>query len=232
LECDEVGDGNLNLVFIVKRKAAASAAAELGEPRAVVVKQSLPYVRCVGESWPLTMDRAFFEHQALLAEAETCPKGSVPAVYHFSRPNGLIVMQYLAPPMMILRKGLIQGIRYPSIGRDMAMFCARNLFRTSGFRLTPKALRANVEFWSRNSDMCALTEQVIFTEPYIIAPNNRWTSPQLDNDKAEIEQDAELHLAVERYKHKFVTETQALLHGDLHSGSIMCKPENGKNYGH
>ena len=38
----EVGDGNLNLVFIVK-----------GPVGGVCVKQALPYVRLVGESWPL-----------------------------------------------------------------------------------------------------------------------------------------------------------------------------------
>ena len=38
-------------------------------PRAhVVVKQALPYVRCVGESWPLTLERAYFEYQALTEE--------------------------------------------------------------------------------------------------------------------------------------------------------------------
>jgi len=52
----------------------------------------------------------------------------------------------------------------------------------------------------------------------------------LDADKKAIENDFELILAAERYKNKFVTETQALIHGDLHSGSIMCVPEDGKTY--
>ncbi|MFI5033503.1 MAG: S-methyl-5-thioribose kinase, partial [Reyranellales bacterium] len=46
----EVGDGNLNLVFIVE-----------GPESGVVVKQALPYVRLVGESWPLSLRRSFFE---------------------------------------------------------------------------------------------------------------------------------------------------------------------------
>jgi 5-methylthioribose kinase len=40
----EVGDGNLNLVFIVK-----------GADGGIAVKQALPYVRLVGESWPLPL---------------------------------------------------------------------------------------------------------------------------------------------------------------------------------
>ena len=50
----EVGDGNLNLVFIVK-----------GARGGVAVKQALPYVRLVGESWPLPLSRAHYEHMAL-----------------------------------------------------------------------------------------------------------------------------------------------------------------------
>ena len=42
----EVGDGNLNLVFIVE-----------GNRDSVVVKQALPYVRLVGVSWPLPLER-------------------------------------------------------------------------------------------------------------------------------------------------------------------------------
>ena len=52
----EVGDGNLNLVFIVEGPAGG-----------VIVKQALPYVRLVGESWPLPLKRAFFEYHALIA---------------------------------------------------------------------------------------------------------------------------------------------------------------------
>ena len=39
----EVGDGNINFVYIVE-----------GPTGALCVKQSLPFVRCVGDSWPLT----------------------------------------------------------------------------------------------------------------------------------------------------------------------------------
>ena len=41
----EVGDGNLNLVFIVSSPQGA-----------LVVKQALPYVRLVGDSWPLPLN--------------------------------------------------------------------------------------------------------------------------------------------------------------------------------
>jgi len=64
----EVGDGNLNLVFIVKEEATG---------KSVVVKQALPYVRVVGESWPLSIDRTIFEANALEIQSKLA-KGLVP----------------------------------------------------------------------------------------------------------------------------------------------------------
>jgi 5-methylthioribose kinase len=221
LKCIEVGDGNLNLVFIVTNKK--------DESKQVIVKQALPYVRCVGESWPLTLERAFFEYKALCAQKQACPE-FVPSIYFFSKPHGLMVMQYLPPPNIILRKGLIQGIRYPSMARDMGVFCAKTLFSTSGFCLSATELRTQVEFWSTNREMCALTEQVVFLEPYMEASNNRWTSPQLDNDKKAIEGDIALKVAAARNKAKFVSLTQALIHADLHTGSVMCSPKKAQTF--
>jgi 5-methylthioribose kinase len=37
-------------------------------------------------------------------------------------------------------------------------------------------------------------------------------------------------LAAAGWKSKFVTLTQALIHADLHSGSVMCKPEEGQTF--
>jgi 5-methylthioribose kinase len=40
----------------------------------VCLKQSLPYVRCVGEGWPLSQDRARIEAEALQLEQKLCPE--------------------------------------------------------------------------------------------------------------------------------------------------------------
>ncbi|SQB42037.1 methylthioribose kinase [Citrobacter koseri] len=64
VEAQEVGDGNLNLVFKIFDTTGVSR---------IVVKQALPYVRCVGESWPLTLDRARLEAQTLVAHYQALP---------------------------------------------------------------------------------------------------------------------------------------------------------------
>src|SRR6516162_7431382 len=67
----EVGDGNLNLVFIVQ-----------GPGGSVCVKQALPYVRVAGASWPMTLERAFFEASYYSAVAP-CVGGLIPRIYHY-----------------------------------------------------------------------------------------------------------------------------------------------------
>ena len=76
--------------------------------------------------------------------------------------------------------------------------------------------------------MCALTEAVIFTEPYFDVAHNRWTSPQLDKDVQAFRNDLDLKKAIANLKAKFLNSTEALLHGDLHTGSVMVKEGGSK----
>ena len=52
----------------------------------------------------------------------------------------------------------------------------------------------------QNTELCRLTEQVIFTDPYYTAPVNRHTSPQLDAIVAALQQDDEAKAAATRLK--------------------------------
>jgi 5-methylthioribose kinase len=140
---------------------------------------------------------------------------------HFDKRNALIVMRYIEPPHIILRKSLIAGERVSSFAAHVGAFCARTLYGTSALALTGGVLRTKIAEWSRNKEMCALTEQVIFTDPYYESPINHWTAPQLDLYAAGIRNDTDLKLAAQFLKGKFLNSTQALLHADLHTGSVM-----------
>jgi 5-methylthioribose kinase len=207
-EVGEVGDGNLNFVFILR-----------GPCGSLCIKQAPPYVRCVGEDWPLTQDRVRIEAVALLQEARYCPE-HVPAVYQVDGPMCLIAMQYIPTPHVILRKGLVEGQVYPLLAKHVASFLSRTLFHTSLLAMSSDAFRTQARHFA-NTEMCRLTEQVIFTDPYFEARFNRHTSPQLDADAAALRVDVEAKAAAARLKACFVQKQQALLHGDLHTGSIM-----------
>ncbi|WP_018320161.1 S-methyl-5-thioribose kinase [Bradyrhizobium sp. WSM2793] len=204
----EVGDGNLNLVFIMK-----------GGRGGVAVKQALPYVRLVGESWPLPLSRAHYEYLALSRQAELAP-GLVPALLHHNEALALTVMELLEPHI-IMRKGLVAGTRYPGFVGDITTFMARTLFFTSDLALSAAEKKEGIAAFAGNHALCKITEDLIFTDPYRIAEQNRWTAPDLDALAASLRDDMELHVAISRLKLKFMASPEALLHGDLHTGSIM-----------
>ena len=60
----------------------------------------------------------------------------------------------------------------------------------------------------------------------MVCDNNRWTSPQLDDIAAAFRADAPLKRAVSRLKCKFMGSAEALIHGDLHTGSIMVTQDD------
>ncbi|RLM73246.1 methylthioribose kinase 1 [Panicum miliaceum] len=214
VEIKEVGDGNLNFVYIVKSSSGA-----------IVVKQALPYVRCVGDSWPMTRERAYFEASTLREHGRLCPEHT-PEVYHFDRAMSLMGMRYIEPPHIILRKGLIAGVEYPLLADHMSNYMAKTLFFTSLLYNNTTDHKKRVAEYCANVEMCRLTEQVVFSDPYRVSKFNRWTSPYLDKDAEAVREDDELKLEVAELKSMFIERAQALIHGDLHTGSIMVTPDS------
>ena len=125
LSVTEVGDGNLNLVFVASDREDPA--------RAVVVKQALPYLRVAGESWPLTRERMRFETQALRLYNTLCP-GLAPEVYDDDPEMSLVVMEYLAAHE-VMRRPLVARKRFPRFVDHITTFLATVLFRTSDFCL-------------------------------------------------------------------------------------------------
>jgi len=205
---EEVGDGNLNLVFIIK-----------GPNGGIAVKQALPYVRLVGESWPLPLSRSHYEYLALTHQARLAP-GLVPAVLHHNEALALVAMELLEPHI-IMRKGLVAGTTYPRFVEDITSFLARTLFFSSDLAATAAEKKEGIAAFAGNHALCKITEDLIFTDPYRVAEQNRWTSPWLDATAMAFREDLDAHVAISRLKLKFMGSPEALIHGDLHTGSIM-----------
>jgi 5-methylthioribose kinase len=211
----EVGDGNLNLVFIVE-----------GPKGDACVKQALPYVRLVGEDWPLDLRRAWFEHRAASIQSAHAP-GQIPELLHYDDQLYLIAMERCRPHA-IMRRGMVQGVVYPAFAGQIAEYLATTLYFTSDMALPAAEKKQLVAEFCGNTELCKITEDLIFTDPYMVCDRNRWTSPQLDDAAARVREDAALKRAVSALKLKFLSEAQALLHGDLHTGSIMVTEEDTK----
>lgn len=209
----EVGDGNLNFVYIVEGPAGS-----------LCLKQALPYVRLVGESWPLPLSRSHFEHSALVRQDKA--NGSVPEIYLYDPPQALIAMENLSTHV-IWRKALIARQRHETAANTMGDFLAETLFRTSDLALPAAEKKAEMALFSQNTALCKITEDLVFTDPYYDNELNRWTSPELDDTVADIRADPQWKASIQELKYMFLTRAEALVHGDLHTGSIMVGEAGG-----
>ena len=208
VDAQEVGDGNLNLVFKILDTQGVSR---------IIVKQALPYVRCVGESWPLTIDRARLEAQTLVEHYRHSPQHTV-KILHYDASLAVMVMEDLSD-YRIWRGELIRGQGYPQAAAQLGEYLAQTLFHTSDFWLHPHAKKALVADFI-NPEMCEITEDLFFNDPYQQHTRNSYPAA-LEEQVAALRHDSGLKLAVAQLKHRFLTQAEALLHGDIHSGSIF-----------
>ncbi|MGO4373180.1 S-methyl-5-thioribose kinase, partial [Paenibacillus sp. MCAF20] len=127
---------------------------------------------------------------------------------------------------VIMRQGLINGTRYPKFADDISTFMARTLFFTSDLGMNQQDKKNQVKSFI-NPDLCKITEDLIFDDPYTVSSNNSF-DPAIADAAEGLTKDSELHLEVAILRDKFLTNAQALLHGDLHTGSIFVTPESTK----
>lgn len=211
LIAEEIGDGNLNLVFRIRENG-----------HSVILKQALPYLRVAGESWPLTLDRVRIEADAIEVQ-EQYVSGLVPKILHRNNDMALMVMEDLHP-LEVMRGGTIRMKKYPEFSEHISTFMANMFFYTSELYMTSLEKKALVKKFL-NPELCDITEKLIFTDPYYDAESNI-INPALKPylEKVFWKKDA-LRLEASKMKYKFLTEAQSLLHGDFHTGSIFASEE-------
>ncbi len=206
----EIGDGNLNFVFIVK--------SQKNPKKALIVKQAVPYLRCAGESFPLSRNRMSFEIRALLSYEKLTPS-LVPKIYHKDEEMSLVIMEYLREHI-IFRQGLMESKYYDNFCEHISTFLACNLFYTSSLHLDSSKKRQLMDSFNKNRELCKLTEDFVFTFAYMEHETNVIDADALQDAK-ELFSKMEFRKNVLKLKYIFMTKSDALLHGDLHTGSIM-----------
>lgn len=211
LKADEIGDGNLNYVYLVSSVQ--------DEKKALIVKQAVPYLRCVGEEFALGRERMTYEIRALSKFKQIAPD-FVPELYHVSEDMSIVVMQYLGDHI-ILRGGLTVAKNYPKFSEHISSYLADTLFKTSSLYLDSTSKRKLIDEFNSNTELCKLTEDFVFTFAYMKNETNDAENVK-DNPLAQkLFSDMEFKERVLDLKYKFMTSTDALIHGDLHTGSIM-----------
>ena len=211
IEAKEIGDGNLNFVYLVS---------SISNPnKALIVKQAVPYLRCVGEEFPLDRQRMTYEIRAL-RKFRKLSVSFVPKIYHSSENMSVVVMQYL-DDHTILRAGLIDKKIYPNFSNHISTYLANSLFYTSSLSLQSDEKRELIDQFNSNTELCKLTEDFVFT--YAFMENETNDNENIKNNKLaqKLFDDMVFKQKVLELKYKFMTQSDALLHGDLHTGSVM-----------
>jgi len=212
LDIIEIGDGNLNYVYKISNPSDPE--------KSVILKQAVPYLRLAGEGWPLNRNRITFEIRALKSCNELVPD-LVPTLYHSDEEMSVIIMQTLGKHRVV-RYDMIEGNVLPKLGKDIGRYLADTLFHTSNFGMASAERRELMAQFTTNTDLCKLTEDFIFTFPLIEHSSNYDSPKTVEFANKTLRADSEYLLASLKLKEIFVSKSEALLHGDLHTGSLMA----------
>ncbi|WP_372597546.1 S-methyl-5-thioribose kinase [Amphritea sp.] len=213
LQVEEIGDGNINFVYRVS-----------GDSNSLIIKQALPYVRIIGEGWPLSQDRVRIEAEALQLEAKHCPD-LVPRVYSYDAEQCAIVMEDIGA-FENLRIVMVRRQKLPLLAEHLGRFLADTLFYTSDLYLDTYEKKSLVKGFI-NPDLCKISEELFFWDPYCDHERNS-INEFIRADAEQLWQDNALKLEVARLKAKFLNQAEMLLHGDLHSGSVFANQSGTK----
>lgn len=216
LQTKEIGDGNLNYVFRVWEEATG---------KSVIIKQAGHEAR-ISSDFKLSTDRTRIEAEILVKHGLLAP-GLVPEVYMFDSVMSCCCMEDLSDHV-IMRTALMNHEKFPRFAEDISTFMVNTLLLTTDVCMEHKEKKAAVKSYI-NPQLCEITEDLVYTEPYNdIGSRNNVFTPIAPFVKKELYEDRALHLEVAKCKFEFMNNTQALIHGDLHTGSIFITPESTK----
>jgi len=214
----EVTAGNMNRVFI--------AAGPLGS---VAVKQAPPFVQAAGPEWPIDPARIGAEARAYELLGRLVPD-AVPSIVHVDLDRFVMVMEDLSA-LEVLRDELVRQVQDATAGRavsyidfggvgDVVGRFVGELSLATSAQVLGASAHAELAAESANAELCRLTTEVVLDEPFRAHEHN-WWHPSLDDRVAALYDDAEVQAGVALARDRFENAAQALLHGDLHSGSVM-----------
>ncbi len=213
----EVGDGNLNLVFVVRDAGG----------RSLVLKQSLPHVR-TDPGWPMTRERTAREARVLTAHGRLDLE-HVPALLHHDPVRQVLAIEDLSDhrvwrTMLCERTAATTDDRAldRAAAAELGRYVARTGFGTSVHGLGTAGHKAAVAA-SMNPELSQITEDLVLTEPFVTHPHNR-VHPDNEPDLAALVADPRVGTAVGLARLAFMTRVESLLHGDLHTGSVFVRP--------
>lgn len=213
LESVELSDGNINYVYRVFNKN-----------KSVIVKQSDNKIRTSGRA--LDVGRSQIEFKILSIERQLAGD-VIPEVYDYDKNMSVIIMEDISA-YKNLRSELARGKTFSELADEVSDFLVASLLPTTDLILDRHQKKQRVKEFV-NIELCDITEDLVLTEPYYNYKGRNIFDPSL---KSFVEQNlysnSELKANVGMLRNNFMNNAQALLHGDLHSGSIFVNHEGIK----
>ncbi|MDT2570683.1 S-methyl-5-thioribose kinase [Enterococcus raffinosus] len=208
LVVSEIGDGNINYVHQVT---------ETSTGKTVVVKQADKYLRSSGRLLDLSRNR--IEAEILKLQNELAPE-FIPEVFDYDENMSALTMENISE-YRNMRYELIDKKIFPNFSQEITNFLAKVLLPTTDLVLDSATKKTRVKSFT-NIDMCDISENLVLTEPYDDYRNqNIITSGNEKFVESTLYEDEELHAEIAWLRNNFMNNDQALIHGDLHTGSIF-----------
>lgn len=207
--------GNLNHVYRVWD----------GRGHSIYIKQAGAEAR-ISEDIRCSTDRNRLESELLLLEEQFAP-GMVPHVYFFDTVMCACGIEDCSD-YAVMRDAMIRHEIFPKFPEDAAAFLVNTLLPSSDVVMDHKEKKELVRRFL-SPDLCDITEKLVLMEPYNdLNHRNNVFPPNGEFVRRELYEDEKLHLEVAKLKFRFMTDAQALLHGDLHTGSIFIRQDSTK----
>ncbi|MBI6874460.1 S-methyl-5-thioribose kinase [Clostridium aciditolerans] len=211
----EIGDGNINYVFKIWNPKTG---------KSLIIKQADKLLRSSGR--PLDINRNRIEAEILKIEG-TLAQAFVPKIYHYDETMCALCMEDISE-YKNLRTELLSGKTFHHLADNISTFLADTLLPTTDLVIDRADKKDRVSRFT-NKELCDISEDLVFTEPYynyknrniIIKENENFVENNLYNNER-------LKAEVGILRDRFMNHAQALIHGDLHSGSIFANEKGIK----
>jgi len=200
LTCKPLSGGNMNAVFLMQDSL----------DNEVVVKYAPPYLHLLGPSVPLSQERIRVEMHALEYFGSIAPHVT-PSVLYKDEANFFMILEY-KKDFITLREAHILEVFNPKVyvklGHFIGALCANK---------PPKKPKSFYE----NQELKAITNEYVFTIAFLENSDKTmphpWFTPRPKS--------ARLLGNVAFLKTLFRTPSPHLIHGDLHTGSVLVRGE-------
>ena len=192
LSVKEIGDGNLNYVFLVKEEKTG---------KSVIVKQAGESLR-ISAAMRVSTDRNRIESEILEIQDKYAP-GLVPKIYAYDTVMCACMMEDLSDHQL-MRYALMEYKTFPRFADDITTYMVNTLLNTTDAVMEHKRKKALVKSFI-NPELCEITEDLVFTEPYNdINKRNKVFAPNADFMRQELYDDKALHLETAKLKFNFM----------------------------